>query len=266
MTDSTASSPNSGRRSVRIDISTGSVVLALFALGVAIEAASVVNDAKRVLSWVLACAVVAALIELAVQWLDKYVRRWIAIIMVLLAIAASVGILVFGVFHDLDREVNRLQDVAPVAAHDIEQSKRFGDVARELHFERRIQEAVDRLRSPSSGLAGEAVSSVGTYLVCAILTILFLSWGPKVANGALNQLSATRRRRVELTGEYAFKRARTYVSLALLQSILVGFVGFIACWWADLPAAIPLALSLAVAALVPAIGIAVGSLPILLSF
>jgi predicted PurR-regulated permease PerM len=252
------------RRSVRVDISTGSVVLALIALGVAIEAAQLFSSARRVLSWVVACAVVAALIELIVQWLDKYVRRWIAIILVLLAIAGSAGVLMFGVFHDLDREVNRLQDVAPVAAHDIEQSRRFGAVARELHFERRVQEAVDRLREPSSGLAGKAVSSFGTYTICVILTVLFLSWGPRLAQGGLNQLSPERRRRIELIGEHAFSRARMYVTLALLQSVLVGIVTFIVCWWADLPAAIPLSLVLTAAALVPAIGILVGSLPILL--
>jgi predicted PurR-regulated permease PerM len=207
---------------------------------------------------------VAALIELAVQWLTRSMRRWVAVLLVLFTIAGAAGILVFGVFHDLDREVHRLQDIAPVAAHDIEASKRFGKIATELQFEQRIQEAVDRLRSPASGLAGRAVSSFGTYLVCAILTILFLSWGPKLARGALSQLDERRRHNVELIGALAFSRARNYVSLALMQSIVLGFLGFLACLWAGLPAGVPLALTLAVGGLIPAIGIVIGSLPIIL--
>lgn len=252
------------RRSVRVDVSVASVVLALLAVGVAFELAYFVSSARRILSWVIACAVVAALIELAVQWLQKYVRRSVAIFLVLLTIAGAAGILVFGVFHDLDREVNRLQDIAPVAAQDIENSKRFGKIATELQFEQRVQEAVDRLRSPASGLAGRAVSSFGTYLVCAILTILFLSWGPKLARGGLSQLDERRRHHVELIGALAFTRARNYVSLALLQSIVMGFLGFWACLWAGLPAAVPLGLTLAVATLIPAIGIVIGALPIIL--
>jgi predicted PurR-regulated permease PerM len=133
-----------------------------------------------------------------------------------------------------------------------------------LQFEQRVQEAVDRLRSPASGLAGRAVSSFGTYLVCAILTILSLSWGPKLARGGLAQLDERRRHNVERIGALAFRRARQYVSLALMQSIVIGFLGFLACLWADLPAAVPLALSLAVAGLIPAIGIVIGALPIIL--
>lgn len=234
------------------------------ALGIAIETAYLVTSARRILSWVLACAVVAALIELAVQWLTKWMRRPFAIVLILLFIASSAGILVFGIFHDLDREVDRLQNLAPVAAHDIEQSKRFGKVATELNFEERVQQAVDRLRSPSSGLAGRAVSSFGTYFVCAILTILFLSWGPKLAKGALAQFDEQRRRNIEAIGQYAFTRARKYVVLALLQSICAGFIGFVACVWADLPAAVPLAIVLSVMTLIPAIGFLIGSLPIIL--
>jgi predicted PurR-regulated permease PerM len=252
------------RRSVRVDVSVGSVVLFLLAIGLAFEAAYVVSSARRILSWVVACAVVAALIELAVQWLTRYVRRWVGICLVLLFIASAASALIFGIFHDLDQEVNRLQAIAPVAAHDIESSKRFGKVATELHFEQRVHEAVERLRAPSSGLAGRAVSSFGTYLVCAVLTILFLSWGPKVTRGALNQLDDERRHNVERIGEFAFQRARQYVTLALLQSIVAGFLGFLACLWADLPAAIPLAMTFAVAALIPAFGIVLGSLPIIL--
>lgn len=249
---------------VRVEVTVGSVVLFLAAIAGALAAAEVLVSARRIVSWAVASAVVAAMIELVVRTLEPIIRRSLAIVLTLLAIAGLSGLLVFGVSQDLDREVRRLQDLAPVAALRIEQSERFGEVATEAQLQHRVRQAVNRLREPSSGLAGEAVSSIGTYIVCAILTVLFLSWGPKVSRGALAQLPPAKAERVKAVAESAFNRARRYVLLALGQSLAVGLIGYLACRYFDLPAPAPLALALAAMTLLPKIGILFGALPILL--
>lgn len=251
-------------RIMRVEITATSVVIVLLAIGLAVLAAEVLVSARRVLSWALACAVVATLIELVVQWLDRWMKRAFAVVLVLLVVGVSTAGLVFGVFRDLDREVHDIQSDAPAAARHLERSERFGKTAREIHLQERVEAAVERLSNPSSGLAGEAVSSLGTYIVCIVLTILFLSWGPRLTKGALDQLGPTRAdlaRRVTLR---AFARSRHYVFLALIQAVVVGFITWGACTLADTPAPIPLALGLAALSLVPGLGILVGSLPILL--
>ena len=245
-------------------MTTGAIVLVLLAIAAAFIAAGVLVEARRVLSWVVACAVVAALIELAINWLDRWVRRTVAIILVLATLAAVAGTLVFGVFHDLDVEVRRLQTEAPIAAQRIEESQRLGNLASEVDLDRRVTEAVRQLNSPSSGLAGQAVTSVGTYLVCSVLTILFLSWGPRIARATLGQLEQSSADRVSVIAQTAFARARRYVALSILQAVVVGFVGWFICLWLDLPAPAPLALALAAFSLVPNLGILLGGLPILL--
>jgi putative heme transporter len=245
-------------------VTPGSFVLVILALAAAVAAAEVVVAARTIVSWVVACAVAAALIELGVQFLDRYMRRAIAVVLVLLAIAGVTGLLVWKVFGDLDHEVARVQADAPVAAHQVEQSKRFGKVAREVRLQERVTSAVGDLSKPSSGLAGRAVSSVGTYTVCAILTILFLSWGPRVLNSAVSQLPTEQSSAVRRVAEDAFRRARQYVSLVLVQAAAVGILGYLACKWADIPAPAPLALGLTVMSLLPNLGIILGALPILL--
>ncbi len=252
------------KSTTRVIVGPGSIALVIAAVVTAIVAAQIMVAARRVVSWTVACAVSAALIELLVDGLDRWMRRWVAIIVVLLGIAAIAGVLVFGVFHDLDREVSRLKTAAPVAAESLEMSDRLGGVAREVRLEERVTSAVDDLSKPSSGLAGEAVSSVGTYAVCVVLTVLFLSWGPRVANGLLAQVDDERRALVRNISSRAFSSARSYVIQAIAQSTMVGVIGWAACIWADVRAPVPLALALAVMSLVPNLGIIVGALPILL--
>lgn len=142
---------------VKIEVTAGSIVWVLLAIAVAVMAANVLVEARRIISWCVACAVVAALIELVVNWLDRWMRRSVAIVLVLLTLGGIAGVLVFGVFHDLDVEVRRLQTETPIAAQSIENSDRFGSITNEVNLDRRVTEAVHQLNSPSSGLAGEAV-------------------------------------------------------------------------------------------------------------
>ncbi len=221
-------------------------------------------SARRIFSWVVASAVAAALIELVVGWLDQYMRRAVAVVLVLLLLVSSAGVLTVGVLRSLDREVDRLQHAAPQAAADIETASRFREQAQEMRLSERVRQAVDRLSSPSSGLAGDAVSSVGAYTVCGILTILFLSWGPRVLRAGADQLAPQTRRRVFDITSSAFVRSRRYVMLSIVHAVVVGLAVYAACRLADLPAASPLALAIAVTTLVPYIGIVVGSLPMLL--
>lgn len=256
--------PEARKPPTRVAISPGSILLVLLALAVAALAADVLVAARRVLSWVVACAVAAALIEFIVRALQRFMARWLAVILVLLGVAGVAALLVFGAFQDLDREVSRLQEVAPEAAERIERSQRVGDVATEVELARRVTDAVERLKQPSSGLANEAVSSGGAYIVSAVLTVLFLSWGPKLARAGFHQLDRERAEVVRRIAVTAFRRSRRYVLMAVAQATVVGVLGWLVCRWADLPAPVPLGLALAAMTMIPGLGILLGSLPILL--
>lgn len=247
-----------------LDVSASTIAMVFLAIGLGVMAAAAITGGQRVVSWIIACAIAAALMEIVVDWLDQYMRRGFAILAVLIVVAAAVGALAFDVFRELDSDVRQIQFLAPQAAHDIANTPRFADIANEIDLEARVTTAVDRLREPSSGLMGRAVTSIGTYTFCAILTVLFVSWGPRVASGIVAQLEPAKQQRARIVTSDAFHRARTYVVLALAQSIGVGALAYIVGVLLDLPAVPPLALIVAVFAFVPNIGIVLGSLPMLM--
>src|SRR3954453_21804883 len=97
---------SSGRTSpTRVEITPGTVVLMLLAIAASVLITDILVAARRVLSWVVACAVAAALIELVAQWLDRWMSRVVAIILVMITIGAIAAGIAFGVMNDLDREV-----------------------------------------------------------------------------------------------------------------------------------------------------------------
>jgi predicted PurR-regulated permease PerM len=184
--------------------------------------------------------------------------------LVLLSFGALAGGLAFGVFQDLDREVRKLQIEAPLAAQRIESNAQFGDLAAEVDLDRRVTEAMRQVSAPSSGITGDAIDSIGAYVVCAVLTVLFLAWGPRLARGFLNQLDSGPADRVRLIVHSAFTSSRRYVAFAIAQSAVVGTIGWLVSLGLGVPAPAALGLALAAFALVPTFGIVIGSLPILL--
>lgn len=252
------------RRPRTVDFTSSSLAIVFLAVTAGIALAAVVASGQRVVSWVIACAIAAALLELVVDWLDSYMRRAVAILIVLGMVGAAAGVLAFGILSDLDKDIKRLQFLARVSAHDIATTPQYEKFASDFDLETKVGALVDRLQSPSSGLAGRAVSSLATYLFCIILTVLFLSWGPRVLTSAAGELQPHQRARVKEVTHDAFNRARRYVALSMVQAFFFGTLAYLACVIAGLPASPPLAMTVMVFAFLPYIGILLGALPIFL--
>ena len=171
----------------------------------------VIVAARRPLGWAVATVIAASFLAPAVERLAEHVRRVVALIIVLLLTAATIGLVMWGVLHDLDRESKHLYEVAPIAARSIERSPRFGKAARDFKLEQRVTDAVATLRKRSQSLAGKAASRAGTYFVCAILTIFMLNWGPRMARSAGQQFTDPVRRARRA------RRGRCVRSLAALR-------------------------------------------------
>lgn len=251
-------------RRISIDLSASAIAVVLASIAIGLSLASSLESARRVVSWVIACAIAAALLELVADWLDEYVGRVASILLVLLLVATSAGALAFGVLKELDHDVKRIQYLVPQAAKSIAETPQYEKLAKDIHLERRATDFVEQMKAPSSGLVGRAVSSIGIYTFCAILTVLFLSWGPRVLQSINLRLETKKRERVEMISSDAFNRARRYLAASILQAIFVGVVVFAVGTLAGLPAVPPLALLAAAASIAPIIGIFVGMIPLLL--
>ena len=242
---------------------TPSAVLLIFgSIIVALVARNLLVAARRPLGWAVAALVMAAAIEPMVSGLSRYMRRGFALLCVLIPLIACLGLIGRGVYQDLDASIDRLKEAIPEAAQGIEESDRFGGVARDLDLSEKAQDIADDLEKPSSAVAGEAVGSGGAWLVTVILMIFALGWGPRFANAALKQVADERRRdrMAHVVGE-AFARSQVYVDVMLAQGVVVGLIGWLLFRAFDVAAPTPLAVLLGALSLVPVVGIFVGGLP-----
>ncbi|MGH9267062.1 MAG: hypothetical protein ACRD0D_02685, partial [Acidimicrobiales bacterium] len=115
----------------------GAVAAATFAFGVAIAS-------RRTLGWVVACAVVAALVSPLVSILGRWLPRAVAVALALLFVGSAGISVAGGVLADLDNQFDRLEEEAPRAAASLERSDRAGQMARDFRLEERVNELIGR--------------------------------------------------------------------------------------------------------------------------
>lgn len=233
----------------------GSIVAALVAQNILVAG-------RRPLGWALAAVVAAAALEPLVSLASTQMRRGVALVVVLLPTLALVGLITYGVVHDLDTQVRRLQRDIPEVAEDIERSERFGEAAREFELVDKAEDFASNLRRPSSRVGEEAAGGASTWALTLILTIFALGWGPRFSAAALKQVGDERRRdRLARVVGRAFAQSQVYVDAAVLLAVATGTVAWAAFRLVDLPAPTPLALVVGVASLVPSIGVVLATLP-----
>ena len=219
--------------------------------------------AHRTVGWVVACSIVALLIEPLIGVLQRVLPRWLSVIVVLIGvIGAFVGIAA-GLVNEVLASVDDLQAAVPDAAGGLEE--RF-DWAADVGVAQRTEQLMARLDDSVRRFTVErAVSIVPTYLVTGILMLFLLAYGRRYVKALLEQIDdAARRERWRTVGARAVSRGRIYLLCTIGHALATGVVFGIACRLFDLPA--PLTLGLVVAALtpVPHIGVVIGGIPALL--
>lgn len=253
------------RRTLRLTVGPEAMAVVLGAVAVATVAFGVATAARRILGWAVACAVVAALVAPFVSFLTRWLPRAVAVILVLLLVGVAGVSVAGGVLADLDNQFDRLEREAPRAAAQLERSDRGGQLARDFRLRERVNELINRLRDPTSGLAAEVPSRASVYFLCAILTAFFVSWGPRWSRAAVKQLPdpGTQARVRDLVGK-GFTRAQRYAMAAIGKAVLAGLAAWAMCRLEDVPATVVLAVTVGALSVVPGFGILVGSLPALM--
>ncbi len=252
-------------RSLRVAIAFSSVVLLLLVVVVTFAVRDVLSDARHTLALFVAAGISAILLTPLVELLQRWMRRVIAIGVAVVLLIGLLGLVAWGVLGDINRQIDRLQEAAPNAAAEIEQSERFGKAAREFRLEERVTEAVNSLSQNTTQQAQKAARRVATYMVGGILMLFLLSWGPRMGEGALAQVpDEERRNRLDEIGVATIRNGRTYLLIALGQGFVVGLVTWLVLRLADVAAPAPLGLIIGVTSLMPYLGIVLGSIPALL--
>jgi predicted PurR-regulated permease PerM len=225
--------------------------------------------AHRPLSWVAACVVAAVLLDPIVDRLAVRIRRVPAVLLTFLLIGAVAVGTAYLVFDGIDRAVDRLDSAAPEAAARIEgRDDRVGEVASDFHLVDRVDSFVETLDNRVTGGSDVLRTTAGTaptYLVCAILTLFLLTYGPRIARAAIDQdPDEDRRQRVADVVGPAVAKARSAILLNAAVGGGVGLTASIAANALGLPAASAAGMTAGVLALLPHAGILFGSVPLLL--
>ena len=246
----------------RAGLTLASAALLVGAVVVAFVLRDAFVAAHRTVGWVIACAVVALLIDPLVDFVDRLLPRWIAVIVVLLAVLGVVGAVTVGLATELLASLDDLRASAPEAAAELE--TRYDWMA-DLSVADRVQDFVDELdERVRKDAVSQAAETAPTYVVTGILMLFLLAYGRRYFEGFVDQFPEERREDLRLVGGSAALRGRLYLLVALGQSILYGLLVGWLCWMFDLPAAISLGFAVAVCTPLPMIGVLVGGVPALL--
>jgi predicted PurR-regulated permease PerM len=219
-------------------------------------------DAHRIVGWVVACSIVALLLDPLVDLVDRILPRWLSVIVVLLTVLAFVATVTISLAGDLTDSLDELKARAPEAASSLED--RY-DWARDIGVADRVKDFIDdlddRVRKDAVSQFAETAPS---YFVTGILMLFLLAFGRRYFDGLANQFGEPRRGRNRSVGRTAALRGRRYLLAALGMAILYGVVAGLVCWSLDLPAARSLGIAVGFLAVVPLIGVLVGGIPALL--
>ena len=217
----------------------------------------------------VAAVAVAGLLTPIVDTLHRRkVPRALAVLVVALGVMGGVGVVAYGVGAEVVRQYRVLEVEVPEAAERLERSDNFGSLAAEARIAERARKVVaDLPEQLQGGSTAEALRSAATrgvaFLVTAILTLFFVLHGPRIAAGAVHQLSdPSLRQRVDRIGRQAWRRAFGYALGAVAKAITAGVAAYVIARLLDVPGAAALGLWVGLWDIVPVVGATVGALPI----
>lgn len=250
-------------------ISPRSAVVGVAVIVLAVLAQRVFIAAHAPLSWAAAAAVVAVLIDPIVDRLDRRIPRLPAVVLALLVTATAIWGVVYVAFDDLSSGVDRLGEAAEEAAGELQdRSDRVGEVARDVDASRRVEAFVDALDERVTGREEVLATTAGTaptYFVAGIFTLFLMSYGPRLARSAVEQIPdpGTRRTVTEVVTR-ALHRSRRAIFLIVGEGVLAGLAVAAVASMLDVPSPAALGLAAGVMALLPHVGLVLGTVPLIL--
>jgi predicted PurR-regulated permease PerM len=252
-------------RTAQVRLSLRSALTIVVAIAATILLLEIVLDAERVIAWTLTAIAVAALVHPVVSGLSRYVPRAIAVLLVVVLVLGSIGYATYRIVDDVSAQTERLQQLAPRRAAELE---RDSELLQEIRLTRRVRNLVnaipERLRGGSTAEALQSAANRGLALVVGfVLTLFFVLYGPRLVDGALEQVrDPGRRRRLDVVVRSSSRRALGYARAKVAEVVVEGLLAYLIARLAGVPGPAALAVWVALWTLLPVAGLVVGALPI----
>jgi predicted PurR-regulated permease PerM len=223
------------------------------------------------ISWLVIAAFLAVAVAGPVNFLQRYMRRGLAIALVyigLLMIPIGLGAAL------VPPLVNQVGDVATNAPHyvqDVEdyvhKNKTLNDLNDKYDITDKLSEEADKLPSKAGDAAGVLrdigfglVSSVFAGVTILILSVFMVSAGPRWIDSFIRMQRPEHAERIERTLQRIANAVGNYVGGALLQASIAGLSSFIVLTILGVPFAGPLAVVVFVFDLIPVVGATIAGL------
>jgi putative heme transporter len=258
---STTAPPRLPARLVRF--TPGAALLVTASVFVAFVLRNAFVSAHQIVGWIVACALVALLIDPLVNVLERFLPRALSVVVVVLTMVAVVVGVVAGLTRELLASLEDLEEAAPRAAAGLEE--RY-DWAADIDVTARVGDLVERINEAvRSETIDRAFGRLPTFLVTGVLMLFLLGFGRRYVLGMLALFDDLERRRVVRRVVFiGARRGRAYLLFTLAHSLVNGLVVGVASWLLDLAAPVSLGVSVAVLTGIPLIGVFVGGVPALL--
>jgi predicted PurR-regulated permease PerM len=207
---------------------------------------------------------IAAGLDPVVVWLTRHgLRRWVAVVIVILALFAFIGGFVAAAIPPVSAQTSTLINEMPKYVHQLQDhSSTLGRLNDKYHIQQRVSSL---LSTKGSALVGGVigagqivVSTLSSMLLVAVMTVYFLIGMPQTKLFLYHLVPHSRRTRVVLLGDEIFTKVGGYVLGNVITSFIAGFGTFVwmLAWGIPYPALLGLLVFLL--DLIPIIGSMVG--------
>ena len=177
----------------RAGLTPGSAALLVVTVVGAFLLRDVFVAAHRTIGWVVACSVVALLIDPLVDFVDRLLPRWIAVIVVLLGVLTVVATVTVGLDQRPARVARRAHHQRPAAAKELEQQHDCWPSSTPARGSRTSSttSTTASARTPCR----RPPRPRRRYLVTSILMLFLLAYGRRYFEGFVDQFPERRQRR-----------------------------------------------------------------------
>ena len=207
---------------------------------------------------------IAAGLDPVVVWLTRHgLRRWLAVVIVILALFAFIGGFVAAAIPPVSAQTSTLINEMPKYVHQLQDhSSTLGRLNDKYHIQQRVSSLLSTKGSALVGGvigAGQIViSTLSSMLLVAVMTVYFLIGMPQTKLFLYHLVPHSRRTRVVLLGDEIFTKVGGYVLGNVITSFIAGFGTFVwmLAWGIPYPALLGLLVFLL--DLIPIIGSMIG--------
>jgi predicted PurR-regulated permease PerM len=225
---------------------------------------------RKPIEWILIATFLAVALSPPVNFLNRYMRRGFAIMLVYLSLLGTVVALGLLLIPPIIDQVNNLADNAPRYAQDVRDYVEKNDTLRKLEKDyditSKLQTEAEKLPQKLGGAAGllrdvgfGIVNRIFALVTILVLTAFLLGSGPRWRNAFLELQSPETRERIDRILDRMASAVSSYVIGAFTISLIDGVMAFIVLTILGVPFAAPLGVVMGVSSLIPLVGATIGA-------